>query len=92
MSHQTIFTYQGELVERPTCKTCPYWSIEDDDGNPITFEQCLKLPGDNIDPDLWYFECKRYPCADEEAILKHGFDWCGEHADFSAYIASLKLN
>jgi hypothetical protein len=76
-------------MERPTCKTCPYWLIEDDDCNPITLEECLKLPGDT-GPDDWYFECKRYPRKETDEIYKHGGDFCGEHPDFPAFIASLK--
>jgi hypothetical protein len=64
-------------MERPTCNTCPYFDKipESDEG------QCRRrAPAPQVsDQDFAPF----WPKTDFE-------DWCGEHPDFPAYIASLK--
>lgn len=75
-------------MERPTCKSCPYWRPQ----GHISRQQA--------DSGL----CKRYPVvyvgnpseydADNVGGWAHPIEednsWCGEHPDFPAYIASLK--
>jgi hypothetical protein len=83
-------------VERPTCKTCPYFVCAACDESPTFFDPCCEENGKPVhDTTL----CKRYPLivlnVDEDGVI-HGQpavyedDWCGEHPDFPAYIASLK--
>jgi hypothetical protein len=91
-------------MKRPECKTCPYWYEDgwkhysyDPWGNPT-------LGSDNMPNEEAFFGlCMRRapqpklvketqtdrPLVPEYAATCSG-DWCGEHPDFPAYIASLK--
>ena len=83
-------------MDRPTCKTCPFWDTWAD-GTPPTAEEL---------EDIDFGECRRN--APSTYQLKHGSDffdrkhntspewpethcleWCGEHPDFPEYIKSL---
>lgn len=71
-------------MERPTCKTCPYW------------QYC----GGETDLGYRYGWCHRH--APRPVIIDEEWDkepewpwvpdheWCGEHPDFPAYLASLR--
>jgi hypothetical protein len=66
-------------MERPTCKTCPYWDCTDSEFATAsgTCNRYAPMPirsGD--DPLVWS------TTIDD--------DFCGEHPSFPAYIASLK--
>ena len=69
-------------MERPTCKTCPYYDAEamtlhypPNRGNPMIMIAPKNVQG----------ICKLTPLGTH----KTPEDWCGEHPDFPAYIASL---
>lgn len=82
----------SEDIDRPTCKTCPYWDAFDDRdgykdlpiGHPVRND-------DNI-----MYDCHRHsPSAknvnsDPQWPVTDGVNWCGEHPDFPAYLAALK--
>jgi hypothetical protein len=99
-------------MERPTCKTCPYWDTQWDaeiDAGHLDQEFAP-------DSDMPARDCRRWPpthsaldrfrgigrekqaddlmrrgYADQgEWLQTTGDDWCGEHPDFPAYLASLK--
>lgn len=81
-------------MERPACKTCPYWILRDEHdgeekktpgliGCEISLKQYRRLYPDDEDGGT----CQRFPRYEEN---KWPEDWCGEHPDFPAYIASLK--
>lgn len=64
-------------MERPTCKTCPYWkAVEDNKGechrNP---PHPMRHPDHNFDEGMF--------------LVIYDVDWCGEHPLFPAYIARL---
>jgi len=74
-------------MERPTCKTCPYWKqIEDAE----LYGECRRYPateGNRLDVN----------CDPGSVSIKWGHwfdqeenDWCGEHPDFPAYILIMK--
>lgn len=76
-------------MERPTCATCPFWELFDEDGddgnchrNPPTVSSTpnQEQEGVNIAGDPYY---GWFPVVSV-------FNWCGEHPDFPDYIASLK--
>jgi hypothetical protein len=95
-------------MERPRCKTCPYWNFDASDSLELFSLKMLEDGG-------MVGECRRFPAssgfspADEwyksdgppipkafavshvaQFYLVTDGDWCGEHPDFPAYIASLK--
>jgi len=77
-------------MERPSCRTCPYWDNSNDEPGrePKGFcrkrsprfpptESLVKAAEDSwggIWPDTYYFE------------------WCGEHPDFPVWLAARKAN
>ncbi len=69
-------------MERPTCKTCPYFYSSEDEVSG----SCMRYPPVLIEPPIHFND--------------HAWDWpviesndfCGEHPDFPAYIASLKTS
>lgn len=76
------------MMDRPTCRTCPFWDC-DQRGEPTDetdARQCRRLP----------------PQINQEWADTHGgnvawpttftYDWCGEHPDFPAYLASLRVD
>jgi hypothetical protein len=81
---------------RPTCKTCPYWEYNhggpDEPDDEAEVGQCHRFPP--------VFPANE-PMVEEAMKVVDGFwhgwqpdtmenEWCGEHPDFPAYIASLK--
>lgn len=83
-------------MERPTCSTCPYWSDKPDDPGhcqrfpPIIIERMAewydKRPQDRWSSMLSGLDepsSSHFPVAETD-------HWCGEHPDFSAYIAARK--
>lgn len=71
-------------MERPTCKTCPYWILMGKDDDDDEFGECRHTPPDLVQADAWddYLNCK-WP-------RTYVFNWCGEHPDFPAYIAATR--
>jgi hypothetical protein len=75
-------------MDRPTCKTCPYWrelNVDPDDGNGECHRYPPKLPPtmalvEEVGP---YGEGLSFP--DAPFYL-----WCGEHPDFPDWIAHLR--
>ncbi len=70
-------------MDRPTCVTCPYWDTDayDDEDEPEQLGKrglCRRLPPRVIGNDS--------TCHPDS----YWFEWCGEHPDFPAYLASLK--
>ena len=66
-------------AERPTCATCPYWS-----------DYSLILPEDRTDG---MGQCRRHapkyePDTADDWADTHSDDWCGDHVDMPAWIAS----
>jgi hypothetical protein len=73
-------------VERPTCETCVYWKKDEE---ATAYGECHRLPPVNLRDECVTFE------NGAEIIINSGFwtetnyyDWCGEHSDFPAYLAS----
>jgi hypothetical protein len=68
----------------PRCVTCIFWQEFDGCEEPLlSAGQCHRYPPKRIkayraDPEVY------------EHAWTVGADWCGEHPDFPAYIASLK--
>lgn len=93
-------------MKRPECRTCPYWDLDDPrneesapEWNPEqeSIEEYLESIMDG--GYLVGGECRRYPRTypgrdtnDESSSWPRtdNGDWCGEHPDFPAYIASLR--
>lgn len=93
-------------MERPTCKTCPYWDRDDEfsdttDGGRVIQAKCRRhAPGGSSD----FFESYEGEAAADDGNVPREWtaynlarfsttewsEWCGEHPDFPAYIASLK--
>ncbi len=75
-------------MDRPTCKTCPYWSDEifhEDPTCEASLCACQRTP-----PQL---NGKPFNVETETGCdfpYTWDSDWCGEHPDFPEYIASLK--
>ena len=78
-------------MERPTCGSCPYWRTDRPDNsmiegdcrrNPPQFAACDRQYRD-MRETAWDEWCGTWPGCDSN-------DFCGEHPDFPAYIASLK--
>ena len=89
-------------MERPTCRTCPYWDLEDYESDCPDFGGTDEEMRSHLDTDCCCCasgECRRYPRQTEGMVGRCmvtywprslDSDWCGEHPDFPAYIASLK--
>ena len=88
-------------MQRPTCKSCPYWDgsaprhfthdpwgeRHDEEGDPAIYGYCMRhAPRPVVTPDheaaFGRHHMPIYP------VMCSG-DYCGEHPDFPAYIASL---
>lgn len=79
-------------MERPRCKTCPYWDIYDapypknTHGEDIIDGDCHRRPPPPVAataiPDTDGYEWYWPPTS--------SYDFCGEHPDFPAYITSLR--
>lgn len=63
-------------MDRPTCKTCPFWqAIFNDD----TAGECrIKAP------------LSKRSLNDFTFVHTHGDSWCGEHPDFPAFISATR--
>lgn len=90
--------------ERPSCRTCPYWDVDNPHFDMLDGEGKLTYP------ELWRRaledgrpidgQCRRFPRHaapdDDRHFAVHDwpattdYDWCGEHPDFPAYLAALK--
>jgi hypothetical protein len=76
-------------VERPTCKTCPYFH-PDERGRKAALSdgQCRRRIPAFAACDSQYKDMTEI-CWDEWAGTWPGvdeYDWCGEHADFPAWL------
>ena len=91
-------------MERPTCKSCPYWEFMDDRGNEVPFasrEQIIEDSENDAEaechrrsplPILCHIHGDQKIHRDQyEVIWPLTYHWnsCGEHPAFPAYIASL---
>lgn len=74
-------------MERPTCKTCPYFSVETED-------ECRRLPPqvDGTIAQLFREDDGRTQWDDGIWPRTRPDDWCGEHPRFKDYLASLEAN
>ncbi len=71
-------------MERPTCKTCPYWA-DYHDGESLAFGRCHKaLP----QAPLYKEQGDLPPYTHEQAnwLITFPTDFCGAHPDFPAYL------
>jgi hypothetical protein len=87
-----------DTTKRPTCKTCPYWHdlVTEDEGienwkdDEVRFGDCRR----RAPSPVMIYQMPPNPGSDNRADLVWlqtlNGDWCGEHPDFPAYIASLK--
>lgn len=88
-------------MDRPTCATCPFFAPCEHCGSDGTTDGvCRRMPPGspllfgkrefNKVPGVGYVptESRYEPCA----VWPHpdASDWCGEHPDFPAYLASLR--
>lgn len=71
-------------MEHPTCETCSYFVDHGVDG---TCHRAAPQPVQDLD------QFSSVGMIDRKIIwpVVDHLDWCGEHPDFPAYIASLKL-
>jgi hypothetical protein len=78
------------MSERPTCKTCPYWynpmdhdagATEHDEGECHRRPPAVHVFAFQTQEDWRVRRETDYPSAAD-------FDWCGEHPDFPAWLAS----
>lgn len=73
-------------MERPTCKTCAYYDAEAKTTVYMPGAGGYSLPGGPLTIEK-KGACKRHWGAPSHKLPD---DWCGDHHDFPAYIASLK--
>ncbi len=91
-------------MERPTCRTCPYWYLIDaNDLDETTADEFEKRYPD----EEMVGNCQRYPpqhsafytvaTRDDAGFRREQWfpdtrdhEWCGEHPQFPAYIRSLE--
>jgi hypothetical protein len=76
-------------MERPTCETCVYWN----EINQLKYEgECkrhsprpvsITYQQGAIEPDFHNCALSCWPITMDD-------DWCGDHPDFPAYLASLR--
>lgn len=79
-------------MERPTCKTCPYFFWYDSEDCEDPSGQCRRHTPRFPSTESMVQEAKgRSDDADSGTWpVLHGSRWCGEHPDFPEYLASLK--
>jgi hypothetical protein len=76
-------------MERPTCKTCPYWSEEEQEEG-----LCRRAAPSPIHIGMYSDRIDAFP----EHIKPfeqcwpstYAFDFCGEHPDFPAFLAATR--
>jgi hypothetical protein len=71
-------------MERPTCKTCPYWQETHMDPDEGMKGDCQRYP-----PLIPYLEGD-FDDDNASYPITRADQTCGEHPGFPAYIASLK--
>ena len=91
-------------MDRPTCATCPYWERRDNASDRHGAVIAMRKEGLTQEEVAHVFRvssarirqiekekstglCRRYPTHQKKAEA----DWCGEHPDFAAFIASRKV-
>ena len=75
-------------MDRPTCKTCPYWNTLEDEDEPEPLEGwCHRFPPLPAVTKVMIKETGMY---DGIHVVTRRCDFCGEHPDFPAYIAGPK--
>lgn len=67
-------------MDRPTCRTCPYWYLLYGTDQK-DFDRGCAVAG----------ECRRLPPSDKVRTV-YGNYWCGEHPQFARYIQSERLH
>jgi len=84
-------------MDRPRCETCPYWDRKEPDDS-VQGYCCRHAPhsrvtyGEEI-PIRWPESDDEFGRCEPEVVffpILNYCDFCGEHPDFPAYIASLK--
>jgi hypothetical protein len=77
----TIFVDRLRIMDRPTCSECPFWE-------PFRTPAglCHRYPPNMVPHDL----TSKVRIAEFPEMQPS--EWCGEHPDFPAYIASLKAS
>ena len=88
-------------MDYPTCSTCPYWLYDLDGSDPAAPRPDFDSLDTSPDVDTHGGECRRSaPVARMKMPAMNFFadrlrwprttssEWCGEHPDFPAYIAS----
>ena len=91
-------------MERPTCKTCPYWDVDDDDRDDETQGRCRRNPPKIVEAavvafashDTFHDKTTAIADATRNALTTAcpstcGLEWCGRHPDFPAYVKSLEV-
>ena len=80
-------------MDRPTCRTCPYWEREERsiDGGECHRAAPVPMPSGIRKLDEWGEE-REWGSFEPSAMFPAtiGDDWCGEHPSFDAYLAGLK--
>ena len=90
-------------MDKPTCRTCPFWDLTDahfdlwDDDPPGVAPALQRALSTERTVEG---ECRRFPRSwqgkgvrDEQTTawpFTADYDWCGEHPDFPAWLASRK--
>lgn len=70
-------------MDRPTCKTCPYW----DHVEGVRAGTCRRhAPKAFTDPDGT--EISTFPCWPDT----HDVEFCGEHPDFPEYVITFQAS
>jgi hypothetical protein len=69
-------------MDRPTCETCPFWDGPDEVGLGICRKHAPTPSTTRTEPEK-SFRFPVWPLTVED-------EWCGEHPDFPAWIASDK--
>lgn len=74
-------------MDRPTCETCPFFRRLHCDEDQGVDGSCHRYPPKAFGRIV--FEEGEYELAGYQPYVSDR-DWCGEHPDFPAYIASLR--
>jgi hypothetical protein len=87
-------------MDHPFCDTCPYWDLADPRAEYDPERIDWTIEARIADGELVDGECRRYPRfypqhkGQKESTTSwprtSSADWCGEHPDFPAYLATLR--
>jgi hypothetical protein len=88
-------------MDKPTCRTCPYWYAPDPENfHSVCMDsvkgECHRFPPTRDSVDKWRggdvsrVERSLDEINEADWIDTEESDWCGEHPDFPAYLANRK--